>query len=161
MHIKQLTKDDWQAWKELRLEALQTSPIGFGQTFGEALERSDADFKGDVSKGSIFAAVIDDRLVSCIGFYNLTSVKAKHQGNIWGVYTKPEHRGKGIADALLKTVIEHAKTCALQIHLSCDAANHGAIALYQKHGFRIYGTEPRCFKIGNEFFDHHLMVLEF
>jgi ribosomal protein S18 acetylase RimI-like enzyme len=161
MYIKQLSKEDWPSWKELRLEALRISPSSFGQTLEEALKRSDADFEQDVSKGGIFGGFIDDRLVSCIGFYSLTGVKTKHQGNIWGVYTQPEYRGKGIATAMLDTVILHAKTCALQIHLSCDAANHGAIALYQKHGFRIYGTEPRAFKIGDEFFDLHLMTLEF
>lgn len=161
MYIKRLTKEDWTAWKELRLEALRISPTGFGQTLEEALKRSDADFENDVDKGTIFAAVINDKLAGCIGFYSLTGVKTKHQGNIWGVYTRPEHRGKGIADAMIKVVIDHAKTRALQIHLSCDAGNHGAIALYQKNGFKIYGTEPRALKVGDEFIDLHLMVLEF
>ena len=34
------------------------------------------------------------------------------------------------------------------------------MAFYQKQGFKIYGTEPRALKIGDTFFDEHLMILD-
>ncbi len=76
------------------------------------------------------------------------------------MYTRPECRGQGIASALIQTVINHAKSRVTQIHLTCVTSNPGAIALYQKHGFKIYGEEPRALKIRDTFFDEHLMMLE-
>ncbi len=47
-----------------------------------------------------------------------------------------------------------------QLHLTCVTSNLGAVALYQKHGFKIYGTEPNALKIGDTFFDEYLMTLD-
>ncbi len=57
------------------------------------------------------------------------------------------------------SIIHHAKSPVVQLHLSCVTSNLGAVAFYQKHGFKIYGTEPRALKIGNTFFDEHLIIL--
>jgi len=63
-------------------------------------------------------------------------------------------------EALQNSPITDAKSKVLQLHLTCVTSNQGAIQFYQKHGFKIYGTEPRALKIGNIFFDEHLMVLD-
>ncbi len=76
------------------------------------------------------------------------------------MYVSPEYRGQGIADSLLKVVINQAKSEVIQLHLSVLTTNFIALKLYQKHGFRIYGTEPRALKEGNQFYDEHLLVLE-
>ncbi len=62
---------------------------------------------------------------------------------------------------LVEAIIIHAKNHVMQLHVTCVTINLKAIDLYQKHGFRIYGTEPRSIKIGDTFFDEHLMVLKF
>ena len=76
------------------------------------------------------------------------------------MYTKPEYRSLGIGDALLKAVIAHAKKVVIQLHLTVVTTNQSALRLYEKNGFRIYGTEPRSLKIGDQFYDEHMMVLE-
>lgn len=48
----------------------------------------------------------------------------------------------------------------MQLHLMVVTTNQMALKLYQKNGFRIYGTEPRSLKIGDIFYDEHMMVLE-
>lgn len=75
------------------------------------------------------------------------------------MYSKAEYRKKGIASALIQTIISHAKERVIQLHLKCVTSNLSAIALYQKQGFKIYGTEPRALKTKDIFFDDHLMVL--
>ena len=76
------------------------------------------------------------------------------------MYTRPEYRGQGIASALIQTIISHPKSRVTQLHLTCVTTNLDAVAFYQKHGFKIYGTEPRALKIRDAFFDEHLMMLE-
>jgi len=160
MNITILTKEDWNIWKLFRLEALKNSPESFGSAYEEEPNWPDSDFQNGLTKSDIFGVFVDNSLVSCAGFNNLNSVKTKHRGVIWGMYTQPEYRGQGIASALIQTIVKHAKSRVIQLHLTCVASNLGAVALYQKHGFKIYGTEPRALKIGDTFFDEHLMILD-
>lgn len=158
--IKQLTAENWKIWKELRLEALKNSPESFSSSYEEESNRSDLDFQNSLTKSDIFGAFIDNSLVSCAGFYSLNSAKTKHRGVIWGMHTRPEYRKQGIASALIQKIINHARSRVTQLHLTCVTSNLGAVAFYQKHGFKIYGTEPRALKMRNTFFDEYLMMLE-
>ena len=160
MKIRMLTQDDWKLWKSFRLEALKNSPESFGSSYEEELNWSDSDFQNGLTKSDIFGVFVDNLPVCCAGFYNLNSAKTKHRGVIWGMYTKMEYRGKGIATALIQNIINHAKSRVIQLHLTCVTSNLGAVTFYQKHGFKIYGTEPRALKIGDTFFDEHLMILD-
>lgn len=160
MKIRLLTRDDWQIWKDIRLEALQNSPENFGSAYEEELNGSDAEFQEGLIKSNIFGAFIESKLAACAGFYCLTSLKTKHRGVIWGMYTRPEFRKRGVASALIQTVITHAKSRVSQLHLTCVTSNLGAIQFYKKQGFKIYGTEPCALKIDDSYFDEHLMVLD-
>ena len=160
MKIRILKQEDWKIWKSFRLEALKNSPENFGSSYEEELNWSDLDFQSALTKSDIFGAFIDNSLASCAGFYSLNSVKTKHRGFIWGMYTQPEYRGQGIASALIQTIINYANSRVTQLHLTCVTGNLGGVALYQKHGFKIYGTEPNALKIGDTFFDEYLMILD-
>ena len=160
MKIRLLTLDDWKTWKQLRLEALQNSPMGFGSSYEEELKWPDLNFQQELKKSDIFGAFIDNTLIGCAGFYSLNLLKTKHRGVIWGMYTSPEYRGQGVASALIEAIIVHAKSCVSQLHLTCVTSNLDAMTFYQKHGFKIYGTEPRPLKIGGSFFDEYLMILD-
>lgn len=157
--IKQLTAEDWKIWKEFRLEALKNSPENFGSSYEEEAKWPDLDFQNSLTKSDIFGVFLDNTLVSCAGFYNLNSAKTKHRGVIWGMYTKKEYRGNGIANSLIQKIIKHAKSRVTQLHLTCLTNNLAAVRLYQNHGFKIYGTEPRALKMRDAFFNEHLMVL--
>jgi ribosomal protein S18 acetylase RimI-like enzyme len=160
MKIRMLTQEDWQLWKLFRLEALKNAPESFGSSYEEEVNWLDLDFQTALTKSDIFGVFVNNSLISCAGFYSLNSAKTKHRGVIWGMYTKVECRGQGIAGALIQTIINHAKSRVTQLHLTCVTSNLGAAAFYQKQGFKIYGTEPRALKIRDTFFDEHLMILD-
>lgn len=160
MKIRILTQADWKIWKQLRLEALQNAPESFGSSYEEELNWSDLDFQNELNKSDIFGVVLDTLLISCAGFYSLKSSKTSHRGVVWGMYTRPEYRGQGVASALIQEIIKHAKTRVTQLHLTCVTSNFEAMTFYQKQGFKIYGTEPCALKIGDAFFDEYLMVLD-
>lgn len=159
-NIKLLNPQDLDAWKLIRLEALQDSPESFGSSYEEEVAHSDAEWVKGLNSSDIFGVFKDNNLVACAGFFSLMTLKTKHRGVLWGMYTKPAYRGKGLACALIQTIIHHAKSRVIQLHLTCVTSNVGALALYQKQGFKVYGTEPRALKIGNDYFDEHLMVLD-
>jgi [ribosomal protein S18]-alanine N-acetyltransferase len=56
----------------------------------------------------------------------------------------PEHRREGIASILLNAVIARAGEDA-NYTLEVRVSNTGAIALYERYGFRAVGTRPRYY----------------
>lgn len=160
MNIRLLMVEDADLWKKIRLEALQDSPESFGSAYEEEINFSQMDWESGLKKNDIFGVFIDEELVATAAFFNLLSLKTKHRGFIYAVYTKPAYRGKGLAGSLIERIITHAKSCVIQLHLACVTTNLGAVKLYEKHNFKIYGTEPRSIKIGDNYFDEYLMCLD-
>ncbi len=159
MKIKKLMQTDWQIWKDFRLDALKNSPESFGSSYEEESNWPDSYFQNELTKSDIFGAFIDQSLVAAAGFYVLHNDKTKHRGIVWGMYTQAQYRNRGLASSLIQAIIKHAKLLVTQLHLTCVTTNLEAKSLYEKHGFKIYGTEPRALKIGNSFLDEHLMML--
>ncbi len=71
---------------------------------------------------------------------------SRHKGVIWGMYVAPDARCLGIGVALLGAIVQSATPVVEQLRLSVIEENSEAISLYQKHGFEIYGVEPRALK---------------
>jgi RimJ/RimL family protein N-acetyltransferase len=159
MKIRLLTIDDLSSYKSLRLEALKQVPEAFVSSYEEEINYSQKDWEVGFAKSNIFGAFIEGLLVGSAGFYRLNTQKTKHRGVLFAVYVKPTARGQGMASALVDVIITHAQLQVSQIHLACVTTNLTAVKLYEKHGFKIYGTEPRALKIGDAFFDEYLMVL--
>lgn len=160
-NIRLLSPDDWLAWKNLRLEALQNAPEAFGSSYEEEVDFSEEYLKSYLKRSTIFGSLSGPALVGCAGFFTLKQVKMRHRGVLYSMYVQPEHRGHGIANRLVEAAIMHAKSQVIQLHLTCVTNNSMAIRLYEKHGFSIYGTEPRALKVGDVFYDEYLMVLKF
>lgn len=160
MKIRLLSRDDWLSWKSIRLEALKTSPESFSSSYEEEANWPHLKFQNHLTQSDIFGAFVENDIVSCASFYHLATTKTKHRGVIWGMYTRPEYRGQGIATAVMQTLIKHTKSQVTQLHLTCVTSNLHAVTFYQKLGFQIYGTEPRALKILDKFFDEHLMLLD-
>ncbi len=158
--IKKLRPEDFEIWKSVRLEALKNSPESFASSYEEESSGSDSDFKKNLIQSDVFGVFIGYSLVACAGFYSLNSLKTKHRGVIWGLYTQLEYRGQGIASALIQTIIHHARSRVIQLHLTCVTSNLAAVAFYQKQGFSIYGREDRSLKVAETFFDEYLMILD-
>jgi ribosomal protein S18 acetylase RimI-like enzyme len=159
MNIRLLNASDAETWKKLRLDALKEAPKSFGSSYEEEFNYSLADWQASLNKSDVFAAFCGTDLMGVAGFYSLSQLKTKHRGVLFGLYTLPAYRGQGTASALMKKIITHAKSRVCQLHLSCVTSNISAIALYQKYGFTIYGTEPCALKIGAQCFDEYLMIL--
>lgn len=158
-----LIKDEaeWLAFQTLRLSALLEYPEAFGSSFEEESILSIDSFKEGYKKCDIFGAFMEHDLIGCAGFFAQSPIKMRHRGVLFSMYIAPAHRNKGIANLLVKAVIEHAKKYVLQIHATVVTSNQSALNLYEKNGFIIYGTEPHALKIDNHFYDEYIMALMF
>jgi len=157
MDIRQLDTHDWEAYKEIRLEALTVAPEAFGYSFEEESRWSDEQFINTFKDNIVFGAFDSGELIGVAGYYTISAIRASHRGVVWGMYVQPKHRGKGLGDQLLSAVIEHASLHVSQLQLMVVTTNLPGIHLYQKYGFIIYGTEPRAMKINDQYYDEYLM----
>lgn len=162
MNIRQLTPtpEDIKLWKDIRLFMLQDHPEAYGSSHEEESSWRDEIFKRRLENNAIFGAFEEDELVATCCFHQQTSLKTQHRGFLWGIYTKEEHRGKGIGGEIMDHVINYAGQHVIQVHLTCVTENERAAAFYQKHGFEVYGTKPRSLYVNGEYYDEHLMVID-
>jgi RimJ/RimL family protein N-acetyltransferase len=164
MHIRRLTPEDAAAFQTLRLAALQKAPSAFGSSFEE-----ESEFPPSVIEGRLalkpdrgpFGAFEGEELVGLVALGRESMKKLAHKALVWGMYVKPEHRGKGIGKALLCEALSLARSVpeVAQVNLCVNAANTGAIRLYEAAGFKVFGREPGAMFINGEFHDELHMYL--
>ncbi len=158
MMIRQVHPENVLIWKNIRLEAIKLHPEAFGGSFEEESQQSDADFASQLEKNVIFAAFENGEIGGCVGFFSFQPLKLRHRGTLFSMYVKQAQRGTGLSDQLVQTVLNYAHSRVRQVHYTVVTTNETAKRLYERHGFVVYGTEPRSLRIGPVFYDEHLMV---
>jgi ribosomal-protein-alanine N-acetyltransferase len=94
--------------------------------------------------GINLAAVRDGAIVGYV-----ICAKYAEAFHVMTLATAPEHRRQGIAGMLLDAVIMRAGEDA-NYTLEVRVSNAGAIALYERYGFRGVGTRPRYYADNGE-----------
>jgi ribosomal protein S18 acetylase RimI-like enzyme len=167
VNIRKLTEKDAQAFWRLRLQALETDPASFAESTEELKRTTVEDYTSRLRSGgaeNFVAGAFDGKeLVGITGFYRDALLKRRHIGHIWGVFVAPSARGKGVGQALLAEVIQSAKALSglRSVRLMVAVPQEAARRLYERVGFRVFGTEPSSLLIGERFVDEYLMTLEF
>jgi ribosomal protein S18 acetylase RimI-like enzyme len=165
MDLHLLTSDDAESFWHLRLEALRNDPASFADSAEEHLNttvETSAEFlsKSDPARNFVVGVFEDGKLIGTAGFFRRPNNKERHKGHIWGVYVRPESRGKGVASALMKEIVRRARELdGLEQITLVASANLPAQRLYKALGFESYGIEPHSLKIGDQYVDDVLMVL--
>lgn len=163
MEIRTLTEEDAAIYRELRLEALQTSPEAFGSTYEEGAARPLSATAERLRTPGAFTlgAFADDALVGVVTLVRDAGLKMRHRANIYAMYVTPAARGRGVGRALMEEAIRRARAVPgiEQLHLAVVSNNTTARALYDALGFVVYGREPRALKSGDRYFDEDMMIL--
>ena len=153
IRIGRLPERRWEEYKALRLEALLKEPSAFGSSFEE-----EARFPEDVWReriGSVLFALADGRPVGLLSYVFTDRAKTRHIAHIFGVYVKPENRGKGIGRMLVRRALAEIQKKAdiVKIRLDVNPLLRAAIGLYQESGFVVTGRAKNELKVGGKYFD--------
>lgn len=165
MDIRLLTPDDAEVFWHLRLEALRNDPVSFADSAEEHLKTTvetarELLRKSDPASNFVVGFFENSHLIGTAGFFRRPNNKERHKGHVWGVYVRPESRGKGVGSALMQEVVRRARELdGLEQITLVASANLPAQHLYESVGFQSYGIEPHSLKIGNDYVDDILMVL--
>lgn len=164
MHTRRLTPDDAAALQALRLTALQECPSAFGSSYEEEVSMPLSVVASGLAPDSgrpKFGAFVGSVLVGSVVVGRSTARKQLHKGYIWGVYVHANHRGQGIARALMTEAVAYLTALGglRQIMLGVTAGNAHATALYAAFGFVAYGCEPESLCVDGVFYDEVLMAL--
>jgi RimJ/RimL family protein N-acetyltransferase len=156
---RRLLAADAEAYRSLRLEGLRLAPEAFGATFAEEEARPLSVMADRLERSFLFGLFDGAALVGTAGFFREEGARTAHRGRLVGVFLTPSARGKGGADLLIAAVIAEAKNHVQQLHLAVIQQNEKARRLYERHGFRTYGEDPRGLRVDGVFYDDYLMVL--
>ena len=160
--IRLLHRSDAEALRALRLEALASSPLAFSSSYEEEAARPLEIFRvrmPDDGRSAIFGAFLDETLVGMAGFAANDRIKQRHKGTLWGVFVRPQCRGRGMGKRLVKTVIAHAAKHVRMLHATVVANNVDARRMYQRLGFVPYGLERDGLCVDGVYHDEELLAL--
>ncbi len=157
----------WGEAKALRLQALENDPLAFATSYEEALEYADEVWRTRTKaaferEGAIaLYAEVDGTLVGMAGAGWSDRRKTRHVAEVYAVYVKPNHRGKGIGAALVQGLLDELKALPQieKVKLSVTGSNEAAVALYRRLGFEAVGNARRALKIDGRYYDLHYMEL--
>lgn len=160
--IREAKPADAVAFRELRLGALQDSPIAFSADYQKSLNHPLKHWEEMLTmhadESNIFLAEYNEKLIGTTGIARGGSPKTRHSAWVWGVYVKPEWRGLHIAEELIRSCLTWAKTRSIvTAKLGVAAINRSAVRCYERCGFQIYGTEPRALCYEGKYYDFHMM----
>jgi ribosomal protein S18 acetylase RimI-like enzyme len=159
LDIRRLAARDLDDYRTIRLAALERAPDAFGSVYAEEVNRPIDVMRERLASSLVFGAYLDGRIVGMIGLKQEEGPKKRHKGFVWGFYVDPEGRRQGVGTGLITALIEAARPHIEQLTLTVVENNEAAIALYKRHGFTIFGVEPRAHKTSTGYVNQVLMVL--
>lgn len=130
----------------LRTQALLTDPDAFGEQHGTATGRSHrdwADWLAERANGKdreLFALLHKEQYVGMCGVG--IDRDTCRTGFIWGVYVRPEYRGRGGAELLLAAAHDWLlKKGICRVDAKVATPNDIAIKFYKRIGYTIIGQD--------------------
>ncbi|WP_067471575.1 GNAT family N-acetyltransferase [Nocardia amamiensis] len=136
VRIYQLGPDDWHRFRRIRLLALAEAPYAFGSTLAQARARTDQDWRDLLAARTQFLGTAGDHDLGTVG-----AIAENNVAHLISMWVSPEARGTGMADLLVRSVIDWATASGYPgIRLEVSDGNATAERLYHRHGFRRTGV---------------------
>jgi predicted GNAT family acetyltransferase len=127
--LRRISPDDWAVLRDVRLRALADSPDAFGSTLEREQDFDEKEWRRRLVR-PVWVVEAGGRPVAMAGVFSNDGAL-----QVWGMWTDPEHRGRGHARALLDALVGEAVDEGRAVALHVNLANPGARAFYEGYGF--------------------------
>ncbi|HJW40862.1 MAG TPA: GNAT family N-acetyltransferase [Rhizomicrobium sp.] len=153
--IERLTPAHAEELRDIRLEALRLHPTAFSADPEVEGAFTLEHWRERIEHRCMFGGRVDGRLAGINAFsLDTYSKKTAHVATLGAMYVREAARGTGLAGALMTHWLDHAARSGAEMAvLDVEATNRRAIALYERHGFKILGRKPRSMKVDGIFYD--------
>jgi ribosomal protein S18 acetylase RimI-like enzyme len=136
--VREVTLDDWEILRDVRLAALREAPYAFGSTYAREAAFTEEQWRGRISDRSVtyFAYLPENpEPAGLAGTYVADGV-----ANVVSLWVRPSARGAGVGEALIGATADWAKARDHDsIVLWVTESNASARRLYDRCGFALTG----------------------
>jgi ribosomal protein S18 acetylase RimI-like enzyme len=144
---RQLTSDDWQTFKNIRILGLTQDPRAFGRSLEDEVSKDEKYWRDRLSDSERlhYGAFLNNKLVAVGGLKKISDDNYM----IVAVYTIPEYRKQGISTHLIELLLEYIKEKSIHIaSLMVNKAQTSAVDMYIHMGFVTVKEEDHSFGDG-------------
>ncbi|MEM9629830.1 MAG: GNAT family N-acetyltransferase [Pseudomonadota bacterium] len=158
MKIRRIHADEVEAFRQVRLEALQAEPAFYASSYEDWVDLSLEEWQHRL-KDPVFVAFQNGEPVGITGLRQQPASKMAHRATLVMVYVRKTLRGSGLARNLLEVAADCARDLGiLQLELAVSAENPAAIRFYKRQGFSEVGRIPGGFRHEGREIDDVVMV---
>jgi len=154
VRVDELTPEDWERFRLIRLRSLKANPEAFGGEFDVESDLPEQHWRSELVKSDGLIASIDGHDVAMM---YVEILKGDHGATCWigGCWSDPDYRGRGAFRALFEYLDSRAgeKDWSRQ-GLGVWADNELAIAAYKKLGFEFAGEKMPSESQPGRFYTH-------
>lgn len=155
-------KDALALLEHIACVGAETDNLSFGQDTFRISEEKESKFieRFRRNKNDIMLLALDGEKVVGNAIIERNRVaRYSHRAEL-SVTILKDYWSRGIGSNLMSMLIDFSKKSGIEIiYLEVRSDNKRAISLYEKFGFRRIGVYNRFFKIGKEYHDADLMIL--
>jgi len=133
--VRATTFDDWQAMREIGLQALRDAPDAFASAYAREAAFEPAVWHQRALRDGSFLAFLPDVTPAWLagGIDEEPGV-----AELIAMFVRPQARGRGVGEALVDAVAAWAEgNGATSVHLWVTETNKPAIRLYERYGFTV------------------------
>lgn len=155
MPIRRLLPPDAPAYRALMLEGYARHPDAFTSSAAERAALPLSWWQERLDPSPLAAQVVlgafdGSALAAAAGLQFERREKARHKAELFGMYVGPAARGAGTGRRLVAALLDEAaaREGVRIVQLTVTEGNAAAQALYERCGFRPFGTEPFAVAFG-------------
>ena len=143
--VREATAADWQAWRDIRLQALWDAPDAFASAYADQVTLGEAHWRERVAGGGLFLAWIPEVSPPGASTAEPAGMAGGYQAapgtiELISVFVRPQARGRAVGEALIDMVSDWARERrATSVHLWVTETNKPARLLYERCGFSVTG----------------------
>lgn len=140
VEVVRVTDERWDTYRDVRLAALIDSPRAFWTTYAEAARRGEEEWRRFPGIITSWLALDGDRPAGTVGLWH-GEAQAADEVFLIGMWVPSFARGTGVADLLVATALDHARSAGYRrVVLEVADENARAAAFYERLGFRATGA---------------------
>ena len=133
--VRTVGAGDWQAARDIRLDALREAPSAFASTYDQEAAYPEQTWQERAAAGNTFLAYQPESGSQPVGLVAAIEL-VPGELELVSMWVRPEARGRQVGSALVEAVMEYAWARHVpRVHLWVTETNKPAQRMYERCGF--------------------------